>query len=907
MNTERWHILERIFFGALDAGIENREKYLAIECGADAGLRSEIEALLKSAGDDPMLEIEKRLEFATSSPTIAPAIGQTIGRYRLKALLGQGGMGEVYSAERSDGEFRQEVAIKLVSGPVPGPETIRRFKAERQILARLNHTNIARLIDGGATPEGRPFIVMQLVDGLPITDFCDDNQLDFRARLQLFQIVCRAVQYAHQNLVIHRDLKPSNILVTPEGEVKLLDFGIAKLLETEEEFTLPHTQTGALLMTPETAAPEQIRGEPVTTATDVYGLGVLLYRLLAHKNPYGVTKPTRREMEEAILTKDPVQPSSSATNLATQKDLRGELDNIILTAMRKEPDRRYGSARELSDDLQRYLNDEPVKASRDTFTYRATKFIRRHRWGVGTVAAIAALIIGFGAVTAVQARAIAGERDTAQSERDRAEQVVQVLVDLFQTNDPTVDASADTMRVAAFLEQSQQKIIDNLAEQPGMQVRLKHVLGQVYIGRNQWPAAQGVLQDALEQQRSLAATPNAVEAAISLDLSHTRLQLDGPNAEQFLRENIQLQRSTHGDEHPAVATAIERLAQVLADPEARLDSLNRALEIRRATLPAVHEGIASNLDGIGVQQLIAGDYRTAATYFNEALDMLEQLFPANDPRVLSEANNLAVAYLFAGEHEQALRTNETVLARRIEVLGDSALAVGESHNNVATVYAFMHDYPAAEVSFRKTLDIYEAAVGRDQGQTMGSLGLYSVVAGNVGVIIQYQGRFDEALPWFQTAIEAQDRFVGAGSEGTGRLRVLRAVVLLDMQNPRAAADTILDVLPILVDAAANGQSPNVAEAQTWLGRAYWMLGDGAQAENLFRVALQFRETAMGAESGFAAESRVGIGLALIQQGRVDEGTGLIDRSLDAYREFGLMVPAFLEQIEETLASIPTVR
>ncbi len=907
MNSERWQILERIFFGALDASVEEREHYLTQQCGEDTGLRAEIEALLKSAGDDPMLKIEKHLEVAASPQTVAPSTGQTIGRYQLKELLGRGGMGEVYRAERSDGEFRQEVAIKLVSGLVPGPETIRRFKAERQILARLNHTNIARLIDGGATDEGRPFLVMQLVMGRPITEYCDRNDLDSPTKLKLFQTVCAAVQYAHQNLVIHRDLKPSNILVTDEGEVRLLDFGIAKLLEPDEEFTLPRTLTGSLLMTPETAAPEQVRGEPVTTSTDVYGLGVLMYRLLVGQNPYGLQQPTRRDVEQAILEQEPVRPSNATSDATQQKALRGELDNIILTALRKEPERRYGSARELSDDVQRYLDDEPVKASRDTVAYRATKFVRRHRWGVAAAAAIATLIVGFGAVTAVQARAIAAERDTAQGERDRAEQVVQVLVDLFRTTDPTVDAAADTMPVGVFLEQSQQKIIDDLAEQPDMQVRMKHVLGQVYLGRNQIRNAADILQDALDQKRRLTPVPDPVEAAIALNLADARSIMEGPNAEPFLREVVQLQRDVHGEQHPNVATAVTTLAQIVEAPEQRLELLEQALDVRRATLPEIHSGIANSLDAIGTHYYVISDFKAAATYFGQALEMLEQLLPPENPEVLTIANNVAQAHLFSGEHERALEMNETVLRRRIEVLGDSAQAVASSHNNAATIYAFMHDYPHAETSFRKALAIFGAAVGPEQGQTAGNVGLYANGARNIAITVQFQGRYEEALQWMDTAITVQASFAGIDGEGAARMRVHRANILLDMGRAQAAADSVTLVLPLLAQVSANGQSSYVAEAQTWLGRAYWMLGDGEQAESHFQDALQFRETLMGAESGFAAESRAGLGLALIQQGHVVEGTELIRSSLDAYREFGLMVPAFMEQIEQTIGSVPAGR
>ncbi len=429
---ERAARLLEVVTSALELAGAERRAFLEQACAGDAAVRAEVDSLL---GQE-----EHVRDFIEAPPgaVAAQALGMDdaeeafvsrgFGAYRPIRELGRGGLGTVYLAARADDAYEKEVALKLLRRGLDTDDILRRFRNERQILARLEHPNIARLIDGGTSADGLPFFVMEFVAGEPLTTYCANRNLSTNEKLQLFRIVCAAVAYAHQHLVIHRDLKPSNILVTPDGEVKLLDFGIAKLLGAEDEAAF-QTMTELRVMTPEYASPEQVRGENITTASDVYSLGVILYELLTGAKPYRLTSRNADEISRAITEQEPDRPSSAATRvpknqqsaIKNQKSLRGDLDNIVLMALRKEPARRYASVAQFSDDLRRHLEGLPVLARKGTLCYRAGKFIRRHRAGVAAVALIALSLIGGIIATAWQAKRATEEAKIAKQERDRAE------------------------------------------------------------------------------------------------------------------------------------------------------------------------------------------------------------------------------------------------------------------------------------------------------------------------------------------------------------------------------------------------------------------------------------------------------------------------------------------------------
>ena len=449
----------------------------------------------------------------------ATKIGTRIGAYKVVREIGHGGMGTVYLAERDDEHYHQQVAIKLINPGLGGDIIRRRFRNEMQILADLNHPNIARLFDGGETADGVPYLMMEYVDGTPINAYCNDHNLSTEQRLKLFCTVCDAVQYAHQHLVIHRDIKPGNILVTSEGVPKLVDFGIAKLLGG----TADTAATAMPFMTPEYASPEQVRGASVTTATDVYSLGVVLYELLSGRLPYRFKSRVPHEVAQAICEQDPERPSTTR-----RKRLHADLDNIVLMAMRKEPERRYGTAQQFAEDIQRHLEGRPVSARHDTFSYRAGKFIRRQKVAVGAAALIAiTLLVGIIA-TAWQARVARAERARSERRFNEVRQLANSFV--FEVHDAVVNLPGSTT-ARSLIVQRGLNYLDSLAQDASGDRGLQRELAAAYekLGAVQYTpsvAHLGDLPGALESHRKAAALREALVASEPSNLDFRRELLD---------------------------------------------------------------------------------------------------------------------------------------------------------------------------------------------------------------------------------------------------------------------------------------------------------------------------------------------------------------------------------------------
>ncbi len=523
---ERLRRADEVVQSALERGADEQAAFLSAACAGDAALRAEVESLLSYRERARDFIESPALAFAAElladgqdggekdGDEEAGAGARLIGPYRLVREVGRGGMGVVYMAERDDGEFRQRVAVKIIRQTLAGVETRRHFKRERQILASLNHPNIARLLDGGVSADGEPFLAMEYVEGVRIDHYADKRRLPAEARLELFRRVCAAVQYAHQNLVIHRDLKPSNILVTAEGVPKLLDFGIAKLLDPGGADAGAHTLTELGVMTPEYASPEQVRGESVTTASDVYSLGVVLYELLAGHGPYRVRSRQPDEIARAIREQEPERPSAAfrggrdgrqsdggtgrRTNLRRTSPrppvppsrLKGDLDNIVLMAMRKEPARRYASVAQLSEDIRRHLDGLPVIARKDTFKYRGAKFIKRHKAGAAAAALLVLTLVGGIVGVAWQARAAkeqarvaAQERDRARTEAAKAARINAFLQSVFASADPSWYSSGHGQRgevkVVDVLGQAGRRVDAELKDQPEIRAELHHTIGRL--------------------------------------------------------------------------------------------------------------------------------------------------------------------------------------------------------------------------------------------------------------------------------------------------------------------------------------------------------------------------------------------------------------------------------------------
>src|SRR6202795_5177589 len=566
----RWQQIQDLFDQLADVEVAERTAHLEKSCGGDAELRLSVTSLLDldRRREDPLLnaigaDAESLLEDHRDR-----LIGTRVGPYRVVSILGYGGMSTVYRGERDDAQYHQTVAIKVLQHASVHPRLRSRLHSERHILATLDNPSIARLIDSGDLEDGTPYLVMEFVDGEPIDVYCDTRTLFIRERIELFIAVCGAVHYAHRNLIVHRDIKASNIFVTDEGVPKLLDFGIAKLLAPESlSHTLPVTRLQERILTPENAAPEQVLGRPITTATDIYALGVLLYQLLTGRSPYRLLSYSQLQLERAICMDDPARPSQMViSKLSGEKDvdrsrisdrrglspqrlrarLSGDLDAIVAMAMRKEPDRRYPSVEALADDLGRHLRGQPVRARHGDWRYNTAKFLRRHVWAVTSVAAAFLALALFGGVTAWENHRIELAREATAMERDRAQQVSAFLVDVFSQADP-FNARGKEPTAKDLLDRGAEKIRGNSSLQPEVRAQLLESIGLAYRRQGLSERAIPLLEQAVAIRRLERPLDNGHVAVALANLA--RALTDAGNlvsAEADLQQAVDLLESGGG-------------------------------------------------------------------------------------------------------------------------------------------------------------------------------------------------------------------------------------------------------------------------------------------------------------------------------------------------------------------------
>jgi eukaryotic-like serine/threonine-protein kinase len=621
---------------------------------------------------------DDKAETATFAAA-AERLDVRIGPYRALKELGRGGMGLVYLAARADEQYHKRVAIKVIKAEVDRDEVVSRFRQERQILASLDHPNISRFLDGGATEDGRPYFVMEHVEGMAIDHYCDRQSLSIAERLKLFRQVCSAVQYAHRNLIVHRDIKPGNILVTAEGVPKLLDFGIAKLVNPGLSGEAG-TMTG-LAMTPEYASPEQARGEPVTTMSDVYSLGVLLYLLMTGHLPYRFKTRQTLDVLRAVCEDEPEKPSTavgrsedatgqgpmaeevSRTREGSPEQLRrrlsGDLDTILLMALRKEPSRRYPSVEALSEDLRRYLEGLPIKARKATFSYRTGKFLRRNWAGVSGAAMVILLIVGFSVSTQVQSRRL-------RTERDKASRVSSFLVDVFKVSNPS-EARGNTVTAREILDKGAERIRRELKEEPEVRATLMDTMGNVYDDLGLYGQAEGLLRESLEIRKRVLGNENPDVATSLYHLAKVLYRKnDYDGAETRYREALAMQRKLLGNEHPDVAETLNYLALVVdekGDYDGAEALLREALAMRRRLFGNEHLEVAMALNGLAGVLDDKGDYTAAEALSREALGMLRKLLGNEHPAVPYTLNILGEV----SSHERNFAQAETAFRESLEI------------------------------------------------------------------------------------------------------------------------------------------------------------------------------------------------------------------------------------------------
>ena len=750
--ASNWRHVDLVLDAALDLPHDQRASFLDRACTDDPALRADAERLLQACDraehflDEPaLLFASPLLESLTIEAGAAPDVGMHVGPYRLIRELGHGGMGAVYLAERDDSQFRHRVALKVIRRGMDD-DAVLRFMDERQILASLNHPNIARLLDGGVTSDGLPYFAMEYVEGLRIDRYCDGRRLSIAARLELFVHVCHGVQYAHRNLIVHRDLKPSNILVTDDEQVKLLDFGIAKLLGAPEA-ARALTQGGARLMTPQYASPEQVRGESISTASDIYTLGVVLYELLTGQYPYRCAAH-RDDLERAVLNEQPIRPStavrrtpvsraadravasspsaSDARNCTVEKlhrTLRGDLDTIVLRAMSKEIDRRYGTAEQLASDIWRHLAGRPVTARRDTFQYRAQKFVRRHPFSVAAMVAFTTLLVVFSSVTTIQSRRIGAQAEHLKAERDKAQQITSFLTEMFNLSSP-LEGKGNTLRARDVLDSATARIDRELKAQPEIQAQLMKRVGRAYYGLGLYGSARRLYTSALvlfEQTQG----ENSADASSTMNGLALVLLDDGDYqaAERMYRRALAIRRRMLGDQHRDVARTLNGLGLVLCINGRGKDAdavLREALNIDRRT-PENLVGIGQTLNNLGRVRQDAGDAPSAEALHRESLALRTRLFGADHFEVSVSQVNLAIALRTRGE----LATAESLLRQALRtqrlVLSDEHADVAATMSELAAVVAMEGDARAAEALYRESLQRQRRVLGSSHPRLIGTL------------------------------------------------------------------------------------------------------------------------------------------------------------------------------------------
>ena len=853
--------IDAIFDDALDVPEERRGAWLEERCGDDVALRREVELLLAAHRQGSPLDIPAAAHVAAMGSD--PVRGRRIGPYRVLRELGRGGMGVVYLAERDDGQYRRRVAVKVLRASQDADELHQRFIAERQILASLNHPHIAQLLDGGVSDGQLPYLVIEYVDGQPITEYCDRQRLDIAARLELFREVCAAVHHAHQNLVLHRDLKPGNVLVTGANQVKLLDFGIAKLLNPSlSSVQQPITRTAFRLMTPAYASPEQVRGDSLTTASDVYALGLLLYELLVGQQAHRITTDSPHDVYQVVCERDPERPSDSIVNAGAidaestaradarsttperlRRMLRGDLDAIVAMALRKEPGRRYGSAELLAEDVGRYLDGLPVLAHRGSRWYRFEKLVRRHR-AAATFAAASALLLVVAAGVALRLAAVATrERDRGaaaltqtQNALRESEAVTGFLVGLFEASDPA-EGGQDSLTAADLLRRGVSRA-ERLGDNPAAQARMLEALGRVHASRGDLALGERLLQRALAVRRATVgadgATTAATTAALAVVLS--RQGKYGP-ADSLAREALRVRRAILGDSHPDVAASLQELAgiAVYLGELARAEAYQlEAVAVGRRNGSGADSAMVSALARLSAILWRRGDDAGAERALREAVAVAKQAFPA--PHAQRSGAMLRLADLLDEHPEHRVEAESLAQA----AVRETRVGRGDAH-------------PETAAAMRQ-----------------------------LGFMLFEHGRGAEGERLIRQALAIQQRAWGASHVVVASAMTQLAQVL--MRDGYSAEAERLLTEAASIEAASLGTKHSVyAGTLTYLADAIALRGALDSAETLCRRAIAIRTESFGPDQTITALTWGGLAGVLTRQRRFAEADSIYRSALVVLR------------------------
>ncbi|HUO15386.1 MAG TPA: serine/threonine-protein kinase [Verrucomicrobiae bacterium] len=867
----RWQQVEAIFYAALEQSPSERDLYVNQACGGDEALRSEVQSLLDASGKTVGF-LKNRVEAAAHTldeDEKSEIIGRQIGPFRLLRMIGEGGMGCVYLAERADAVYRQKVAIKLLhAGFAQTQRMLLRFGAERQILADLNHPNIARLLDGGVD-NGLPYLVMEYVDGLFIDDYCKRKRLGTDARLHLFCTVCGAVEYAHKNLVVHRDIKPGNIIVGTDGVPKLLDFGIAKLL-TPDGAELAQTRTVDRMMTPEYASPEQVRGDNITTSTDVYALGVLLYELLSGRKPFHLETTSPIDAARAICEQTPTAPSliwkanPAAAPPDAARKLSGDLDNIVLMAMRKEPARRYVSVGALKDDVHALLGGYPIRARTDAWGYRSGKFIQRHKAAFVAAVVVALALVAFGIGMGLLAR-------KAQRERLVAEREAQFLNSIFQATTPE-QARGKSVSGPDLLDQGVKRVDTELSGEPELQARLLDNIGRAYSSMGLYAKSEGVLQRAYDLRKKVLGNSNLDTADTLATLADTiRLEADYKRADPLFRKALAVRQAKLNPADPLIAASLSSLGECLYLEDENQEAetvLRHAIGIERTHHEDNVLSTTENYLALVLQR--KGSFGEAAQLLRESVAITQKAEGSDSPNYANSLHNLAGTLIDAGDLSGAETIDREVLAIRRKINGPGHPDLGYPLNNLGFIFLEKGDWASAEPFLKENL----AVRGWPETKSAGA----AAALNNWARLLQEKGDYKGADEAFQQAISIFRKEKGPSSWGLAKMLANLGLLRAD-ESDYAEAERLERQAMEMRQKLGGNESPDFASSLVNVALLRSLQHDPESAEPLLRQALDIRkkELSPGHPAIISVETR--LGEVLIDEGKPSEAEPVLHQAV----------------------------
>ncbi|MFD1299547.1 tetratricopeptide repeat protein [Lysobacter gummosus] len=844
MDAERWQRLSPLLDALLELDPVARAERLR-ELGADdPSLAADLAGLIA---------LEEGHEDFLSEPLVTPQAsgmrpGVEVGSYRLESLLGEGGMGQVWLASRADGLYQRRVALKLLRPGLADTNLRTRFTRERQILARLAHPHIARLLDAGVTREGLPYLALEYVEGEPITDYCRNQRTPLDKRLRMFQQICDAVSHAHANLIVHRDLKPSNIMVTPGGDVRLLDFGIAKLLDSSDVPLPEQTRTGARAFTLHYAAPEQVRGEPVTTMTDVYSLGVVLYELLTDAKPYKLKRQTDAEWEEAILAADPMRPSQAVLRYADASDadidpvslrrlgrqLSGDLDNIVLKTLAKRPEQRYPSVEALSLDLQRFESGRPVLARAQSLRYRFNKYVARHRWALATAALVAVVLSAALGIVAWQAREAVAEAARAQAMQD-------FMVGLFESARGTPEGEALDLR--GLLDASVARGNRELARQPRARAELFGVIARLRTSLGDYNEARALL----ERQTSIMASADDIPDSLRLESMTQRGKvlrlLNLPrNCAALMQPALDLARREQSQlplQSSEFYSELGRCRRANGERQGARQLFERSLAIRREMLENTDAGEVENLMDLASLQADAGQSREALQGFEHARRRLQQRVGDRHPLQVEIGRSLAALRRDLGQLGDAERDASEALAIALEVNGAQHPATLAVRLQLAELHVDQGQYVQAQTEFELIRGLLTQRLGPDHLELASVRNALGLIAWERGDLDRALGELDRAI-----AIVRQNRLPAVQSDRLAELLFNQAVVLHEAGRDTEAR-SVLEQTRNLRIRRFGPEHGSVGDTERVLGDVELALGEPERALPRLQRALQLTRAAYG--------------------------------------------------------------